>query len=318
MEEKCGQSFADILSDRLLKPLHMDHTSLLASNTTLYGGGLSYSSTGEPAALSLVSTINDLSLAGRAMLTSRLISPAQTRRWLKPVTSTSNLRNAVGRPWEIYHSSGNATDPVIDIYTKAGSIGRYSSYFGLAPDYDVGFAILAVDEVTDAPDLNAYADLVLAALLQIDQLARLQAKANLAGMYGIASSSGNSSIIVKPTGTADPGLTVTALFANDTDWFSRIADEAGITPQDLDFRLYPTNLEDVTDGGKQRAFRAVFQDKKSLVDAGTPTCITWMGVGELERNGLPLDDFIFEMGDAGMAVALSSPALDERYVRLSG
>jgi hypothetical protein len=94
-------------------------------------------------------------------LTSELLPPATSRRWLKPFTSTSNLRNAVGRPWEIYHYSTLPTDPVIDVYMKTGSVGRYSSHFGLVPSHDVGFAILAVDSQREAPDLNAYADVTL-------------------------------------------------------------------------------------------------------------------------------------------------------------
>lgn len=62
---------------------------------------------------------------------------------------------------EIYHYGSSPTDPIIDIYTKTGSIGRYSSYFGLVPSHDVGFVILAVDTHQQAPDLNAYADITL-------------------------------------------------------------------------------------------------------------------------------------------------------------
>ncbi|KAL1617410.1 hypothetical protein SLS56_010988 [Neofusicoccum ribis] len=184
----------------------------------------------------MVSSSRDLAKAGKAMLDSSIVSPADTRRWLKPVTSTSNLRNSVGRPWEIYHFGINATDPVVDIYTKTGSIGRYSSYFGLAPDHNVGFSILAYDEDIESPDLNAYADVALEALLAIDQLGRAQAKSLLAGIYQV-SDSANSSLVIRETGDSDPGLSVETLVVNGKDWRTEIAGLQAIKPEDLDFPL---------------------------------------------------------------------------------
>jgi hypothetical protein len=134
-------------------------------NSQLFGSGIPNTSlTGEQASLGLTSTISDLAKLGRSILTSALLPPATTRRWLKPFASTSNLRNAVGRPWEVYHYSAAPTDAIIDVYTKSGTVSKYSSYFGLVPSYDVGFAILAVDSGRGAPDLNAYADVTLGGL----------------------------------------------------------------------------------------------------------------------------------------------------------
>jgi CubicO group peptidase (beta-lactamase class C family) len=164
VQTQTKQPFAQVFRDRISTPLGLNATHFLSDEfpLSLFGNGLANSTLkGEPASLGLLSTISDLATAGRAMLTSKLLPPSTTRRWLKPFTSTSNLRNAVGRPWEIYHYGSSPTDPIIDIYTKTGSMGRYSSYFGLVPSHDVGFAILAVDTHKEAPDLNAYADITL-------------------------------------------------------------------------------------------------------------------------------------------------------------
>ena len=164
VETQVQQPFAKVFNDRISTPLGLNATHFLSDEVhfPLFGKGLTNSSLqGEPASLGLHSTISDLATAGRAMLTSKLLPPSTTRRWLKPFTSTSKLRNAVGRPWEIYHYGNSPTDPIIDIYTKTGSIGRYSSYFGLVPSHDVGFVILAIDTHQEAPDLNAYADITL-------------------------------------------------------------------------------------------------------------------------------------------------------------
>ena len=164
VETQANQPFIQVFKDRISTPLGLNATHFLSDEVPppLFGNGLNNSSLqGEPASLGLLSTISDLATIGRAMLTSRLLPPSTTRRWLKPFTSTSNLRNAVGRPWEIYHYGNSPTDSIIDIYTKTGSVGRYSSYFGLVPSHDVGFVILAVDTHQEAPDLNAYADITL-------------------------------------------------------------------------------------------------------------------------------------------------------------
>ena len=161
-ETMTEKSFETTFNDHIATPISLKHTHFLNSKSQLFGDGISnVSLNGEQAALGLASTISDLAKLGRSILTSAILPPATTRRWLKPFASTSNLRNAVGRPWEIYHYSATPTDPVTDVYTKSGTVGRYSSYFGLVPSYDVGFAILAVDSGEEAPDLNAYADIAL-------------------------------------------------------------------------------------------------------------------------------------------------------------
>jgi hypothetical protein len=104
------------------------------------------------------------------------------------------------------------------------------------------------------------------------------------------------------------------LKVNGTDWLAQIAQLAGIEPaSDLDFRLYPTDLEN----GNKRAFRAVVQDKDALVDASTPTCISWQQtVDVFERNRLPLDEFVLKTGDGGQVVAVEAPALGIVFERL--
>lgn len=167
IESATRKPFEVTFNDKIATPIDLKHTHFLDSDSQLFGQGLSNTSlNGEPAALGLSSTISDLAKLGRSILTSALLPPVTTRRWLKPFASTSNLRNAVGRPWEIYHYSITPTDPIVDIYTKLGTVGRYSSYFGLVPSYDVGFAILAVDGGEEAPDLNAYADITLGECIQ--------------------------------------------------------------------------------------------------------------------------------------------------------
>lgn len=272
----------------------MTQTGLLSDETQVYGESLNKSLAGEPAALSLYTSTADLAKAGHAMLSSRLIPPAQTRRWLQPVADMSNLRNGVGRPWEIYHAGEYANSSILDIYTKTGEIGQYSSYFGLAPDFNAGFAILAHDTESN-PDLNVYADVVSLAVLQLEQIAAKQTATRYVGGY--ASDGSYASLNLTDEG---PGLVVSELVVNGTDMRERAAAASGILVGNLDFRLYPTNLVN----GNLQQFVAVFQDRSAPADMGTPTCITWMDVGALDD--IP-SRYIFELDDTAVASNLRIP-----------
>lgn len=182
VEPATKKPFEVAFNDKLTASIGLQNTLFMDPKSQLFGFGvLNASLAGEQAALGLTSTISDLAKLGRSILTSAVLPPATTRRWLKPFASTSNLRNAVGRPWEVYHYSAAPTDAIIDVYTKSGTVGKYSSYFGLVPSYDVGFAILAVNSAREAPDLNAYADITLGGytsccnLSVTDEITRIQA-----------------------------------------------------------------------------------------------------------------------------------------------
>lgn len=259
------------------------------------------------------STITDLSKFGSAILSSSLITSAETRRWLKPVTDTSNLVNSVGRPWEIYSSTLDfkAINPVVDIYAKVGNTGLYASYIGLVPDYNVGFAILAADSVS-SPDLNVHADVISEVFLPaLEVVAKAEAAENLAGNY---STGVNSSITIMVDDQA--GLSVTSWYDDDKNVRAAYAEANGIDPKNLDFRLYPTSLQSPRRCGYTSVFTAVFQDVTALADAGTPTCITWMGVDILSYKGVGLDEFAFDLSENGTAVRVTALALNITLARV--
>ncbi|KIW36324.1 uncharacterized protein PV06_11422 [Exophiala oligosperma] len=262
----------------------------------------------ESPSISMYSTIADMSRAGIAMLNSTLNPSAVTRRWLKPIAHTSNLVNDAGRPWIIYKSTQDQSpiNPVIDIYTSYGSVGLYSSYFGLVPDYNVGFVILAADEVA-AADLNVYVDIVADKLLPgLEKAAISQAGHRYSGEY--RSTQPIASLIIEDPDDM-PGLSLSNFTVGSTDIREEFARLAGISPSALSIRLYPTDLiERNASGGTKIAFRAVFQDQDAPIDAGTPTCITWLSVDALNYNGKPLDLFIFSFTEGQTSVEI--PALN--------
>lgn len=265
-----------------------DETSLLAANF-------------------MYSTIYDLSAAGRAILKSLLLSPVSTNRWLKPISQTSNAADDVGVPFDIYRATltGTSIGALTPIYTQFGTQGLYSSYFGLAPDWGVGFTILSADTTAPA-DLNAYVDLMVEHLLPaLEKTAMQQAILNYAGRY----TAGDVQLLIKVDGSS--GLSLTNWTIGSQDIRAAFAELNSIPPATLDFRLYPTNLVNDAPYGGKRAFRAVLQDKAAPADAGTPTCITWMaGVDKFVFNGFSLDEFVFEIDQEGTATGVEVPALD--------
>ncbi|KAH8910589.1 beta-lactamase/transpeptidase-like protein [Coniochaeta sp. PMI_546] len=291
--------FSDILNTSILKPLNLTHTALLSptNQATLFGTGLNPSSKGEQASLSLLATPRDLAQAGSSILSSALLPPATTRRWLSPTSAdTSNIRNGVGRPWEVYRSPLNS-QLIIDILLKSGQVGAYSSYLGLVPDLGVGFAILAHDEGGRAADLNVYADLVADGLGGIVEIAALQGARRYGGRYSGADGEAVFGV------DAWPGLVVVNMTVGGRDVRRDAAEGAGIGLGSLDFRVYPTNVWDK--GGKRHQFVGVVQDREALVDAGTPTCVTWMD-GMVGGVGGRLS---FELDAQGKAIAVEVPEM---------
>lgn len=232
------------------------------------------------------------------MLASELTSASTTRRWLQPIADTSNLRNGVGRPWEIYHAGQYANSTILDVYTKNGLVGAYASYFGLSPDLGAGFAILSHDTSGTAPDLNAYADIVSLALLNLETLAAEEAAAFYSGNYTGQAGSGDTADIQAPGD--DYGFVVADLVVDGVDLRNQTAFAANIELENLDFRIYPSNVIQ----GTKHLFLAVFQDKSASSDADTPTCITWQEVGSLGQD--IADQFVFDTDETtGLAKSLS-------------
>ncbi|KAJ6442593.1 beta-lactamase family protein [Purpureocillium lavendulum] len=282
MERSKSKGFDSLLRSSILAPLGMARSDLQESNVFPAQGY--HAPHCEPAALSMVSTAGDLARAGKAILSSRLLPSAVTRRWLHANADTSNLRNGVGRPWEVYRAGANATSPILDVFTKSGARGPYASYFGLVPALDAGFAILAHDATTardGALDLNVYADVASDALESLLGLAAKQSAVRFGGTYGA-----DGGRLVLTQGAA-PGLEVREFMLDGVDMRTAAARQLGIVPRDLDYRLYPTNVKDA----RNHQFVAVFQDRAAAVDMGTPTCITWQSVDAPPRH------FVFELSD---------------------
>ncbi len=228
-------------------------------------------------------------------------------------------------PWEIVRlslpilQSSNQTRSV-DLYTKAGGIGAYGAMLALSPDHDIGFAILAAGPSPGFPgQIPVLAELALSTWIPAAEAAgRKEAGARFSGVYVSEGSQSNSSdpahsvvIILDPN---KQGLSLTNWTANGFNILQPLGIES--------IQLYPVGLADdaanlrINSTGRT-AFRGVMQ----RLGAGSgelpkkepqylhPCSTTWLEVDTLRYGGLAIDEFVFEVGDKGDAVALEIPVL---------
>lgn len=212
---------------------------------------------------------------------------------MKPATHTSSLDYSVGAPWEIV-SFGD--ERPIDIYSKAGDIGTYSSIIALSPDHNVGFTVLAAGADGHAKVALA-SDLISALLLPaLEASAKNQAAARYAGEY-TATDSTNSSIAI--TTDDGPGLLITSWVNNRTDMIQSLMTLGHVSdPSTFGIRLYPTGLE----SPGQISFRALMPPSLSTAGNGpfTSSCITWVTVDGQVYGNVGIDEFVFNMDERGV------------------
>lgn len=233
----------------------------------------------------------------RAVLNSTLLSPAMTRRWMKPATHTGSLTASVGAPWEIYTIP---TSRAVDVYTKSGDLGSYSSMTALSPDHGVGFTILAAGN-----DTSTVVETLTEAMMQIlvpalDAAAKEEAVSRFTGTY--ADKKSNSSITV--TTDDGPGLRVDDWVNDSVDMVATIQALADYTSTPS-VRLYPTGLES---SGKI-SFIALIQQLQRTSSSSQVPCTTWFQVDSQVYGNVGVDEFLFELDGQGEAVALSPRAL---------
>lgn len=271
----------------------------------------------------MYSSIADISALGRAILSSKLISPATTRRWLKPAAMSSEPNAGVGAPWGVRRISltsqanGKRT---IDSFNKAGRIGYYSSLLILLPDYDIGIsALIAGPSIPGNTNFNL-ADLIGNRLLPaLEDAGREQAQAIYGGIYSDPAK--NSSLRIT-TSSDRPGLGIENWISNGTYMqYVSVVLQSGYQPVNPTIRLYPTGLETILTQekngrkGKRIGYKAVFEDAQ--LPARSPSdgsmfstdCGTWVSFTGVSYGTYALDQFVFEVDESGNVRSLESLAL---------
>lgn len=201
-------------------------------------------------------------------------------------------------PWEIWRAPNLVTDHLLDLYTKSGDLGLYSTLIVLSPDYNVGFVVLvAGNESTTVTELIS--DTVAATIFPaLERTAQQQAQAKYAGTY-TSTEKGVDSKIELSTQQGLPGIHVDTWISNGTDITKALAEFVG-DPAGLDIRLYPTGLVQTTGAASERiAYRAVFETLDTAPDGGvfSPDCISWVSVDSFVYGNVGVDEFVFEVED---------------------
>ncbi|KAL3461666.1 beta-lactamase/transpeptidase-like protein [Aspergillus heterothallicus] len=225
-----GKSLSEVYQDAIFDPLNLTSSfsslppaseshrwvvaGLIDTNFAL-DNGLSTPSGG------IYSTLTDLTKFGIGILNSTLLSPLQTRRWMKPLSHSASLQYSSGAPWEIYRYTDPKSGIVTDIYTKLGDSGNYGSISAFLPDFDAGFSVISASSSAERSPrtldlIQAIVDTVLPAL---NKQAANELAAKYAGTYTApADSNLNTTLTLSAANTPSaPGLVVTEWISNGTD-----------------------------------------------------------------------------------------------------
>ncbi|KAL4781979.1 beta-lactamase/transpeptidase-like protein [Aspergillus varians] len=307
IEAQANQTFKKLVEERLIKRLNLTHSSYnkpadhlgiipAPGNATDWDLDMQdFTPTG-----GLYSSTKDLNTLGRAILNHDLLSPALTRRWLKPAARSADNTFSVGHPWEIF----TVDDPrTITLYTKSGDLGGYSTMVGLSPDHDAGFTILAAGEGTTQA-IWAIGDIIATIGIRgLEAAAKEEAKQRFGGTYMSANSS------LELTTDDGPGLRIAKWHKEEIDMLKSVATLFGADPEgDIDIRLYPTGLE----SPGRISFRSILSGPSPTGPANGPltrVCKAWMLVDGQAYGTVALDAFVFDVGEDGDAVRVSPRAL---------
>lgn len=267
------------------------------------------------------SNTDDLTNFGKAILGHQLLTPSETRKWMKPTEHTSSLGMSVGGPWEIMRTHDLTSDGrVIDLYTKSGALGFYNGMLVLIPEFDLTFALLmGGPEATGALPTIGTGKLVEVLIPALDAAAREDAKKNFAGTY-IDDSSNSTVTLVVDDG---PGLLMTEIVMRDVDFLESFALAAGVeggpdpgTDLEVTPRLYSSGLQ----ADNQVGFRGIFEigsvEDDTKLEETLPfipdvSCTAFSQLDRTTYGMNSIEEFVFSVKEDGCA-----EAVDARFWRV--
>jgi hypothetical protein len=341
LEAITNRTMSDMITDDVFCPLNMDDSSyslkanasgiIPNSNNSFWNVPL-----GDAGATGgIYSSSRDMIKLGQSILNNTQLSPASTRRWLKPWAHTAVWQQAVGLAWEI--ARWPVDDRIVDVYTKQGDLGMfeclsfhvveqstltlstglYHSRFAIIPDYNIGVAVFTAGS-GDAPAQSALFETVLTDLIPgLDATAKSQAETNLAGTYASSDPKVNTTLTLA-TEPSTPGLKLTSFVSNSSDVLHTIF--AGLRKSlNPDIRLYPTELVRKNANGTQtRKYNAVTNSPdvkypNSVIEA--LNCVSWQLVDSTAYGAIGIDEVWIETDGSGKAVGVEVRAYGAKMER---
>ncbi|KAL2128281.1 hypothetical protein VTI74DRAFT_9393 [Chaetomium olivicolor] len=315
VEKITSKSFPSLVEKKLLKPLKLHRTFLtkpINDSNALVLDGWDLEFGDEAPGGGYYSSPSDITTIGRSILSSTLLPPATTRRWLKPITHTARLPLSVGRPWEINrlnlpisNTRASNVTRALDVYTKGGAMGQYRTLIALSPDHGTGFTLFV-----GGPAAAATRDLLQRRLSEVwfgaaEQAGREEAAAVYGGNYTLPDGSAAEFLLRDE----EPGLFLSKMVSNGTDILALMGPIIDMPEgMKLGAWLFPMGLA----GKNTVAFRAVLGVQGVL--AGE-TCSSWGSLDLIIYGGYSAHLFIFELGKDGKAVAVEVPVLKKTLRR---
>lgn len=280
----------------------------------------------------MYSTTRDMLRFGDAILRHRLLSPAKTRRWLKPSTFTSAPGEFVGKPWEGIFSANLTGGRPVEVYAKAGDIFNYHAGLALLPEYGLTVSVLAAGPEISAV-VPAYYKWKLWALLPglvraLDEAAREEAASRVAGRFEDAET--GSAVTLRIDGGW--GVRVEGWVVRGFEVVPNLGryshtglNKTGMEPNpNLTARVYPTGLD--SGDGKTEAWRAVFDyltpEQREAIDReafhANASCLSWGTVDRITYGYKALDHFEFVYGEDGRVEKVVPVAFGVDLKRVEG
>ncbi|KAL8958681.1 MAG: hypothetical protein Q9193_004309 [Seirophora villosa] len=313
LEALSGQSYEDIVAQRIFQPLDMKHSRLtkppdgegvipnVANDWNADIG--TYAPTG-----GIYTTSSDLAKLARAILNHKLLDKSTTNAWFKPHSYSPSWSFAYGMPWEIFRSSDLLPDSnrIQTIMTKAGGLRGYTSQLLLIPEYNLGIVVLV------AGDGHALAwlreELLKAVVPAVDGIARQQTAERFSGTYISADKHINSSLSVDVQGSS--GLVLTSWISNGTDFlttyiqmFQHVSGSAA--PGKV--QLTPSLMKRGSSEGD--VWRAQFVPDELPPAAGVIDTRLITDVDTFTYASRSVEEFVFSMDPSGVASKVHLPGL---------
>ncbi|KAI0973340.1 beta-lactamase/transpeptidase-like protein [Xylaria arbuscula] len=324
VESATNTSYDAYVQKTIFNPLGMTNTTIFSGpkdrswgfipeGDIFFGSSLGY----EDIAGGFYSNTKDLLALGTGVLQHRILDPVTTRRWMKPLTSSSSSGLMLGGPWEILRSETVTKDGrLIEYYTKSGNLGPYNNILCLIPDYDLVITILSAggESSEDTVELTL-TEVVTTLLPSIEAASKTQAESSFGGTYADAST--NSSLTLSLDD--GPGFAVSNWTVRGVDIianYGSLSSTPSVAP--VRVRVYPTNLV----AGFQSAWRAVFTTgtAEQLAEGDAArfwpkgTCHTWASMDRPVYGFKAIDEFLFN-STKDEASSLSLPVFDVQLQR---
>ena len=250
----------------------------------------------------LYSTPSDLSIFLRSILTHGMLDIPSTNAWLKPYSYSSSVEFAYGMPWEIFRTNSllPATDRIIDLFTKSGSLSGYASRIILIPEYDMGITVLVAG---DGQAEGWIEELVLSKLIpEVENITRYQTGEKYADTYHAPAHLGvNSSITIEMDGLS--GLIVKSWISNGTDFLNHYTQLSKGSDTGR-VQLIPSKINR---GNSGEVWKVLFAEPNLKRGSAIENCLI-DDVDSMMYGGRSLEEFVFHVGENGVVESIELPA----------